>query len=89
MERARLAEFAAECFQLAAGVAAGVPHDPRVHRLVDTLWLLREAAHALGTHTRDTTDVPGAATALPLRDPDARRSAHDWPSREDPRQRAA
>lgn len=50
---ARLTELAVECFDLAAEFAASAPHDPRVHRLVDALWQLREATHALRPDARD------------------------------------
>ena len=58
--QARFAELAAECFDLAADLAAVAPHDARMHRLVDTLWLLREAAAALARDAKRTVPHPNA-----------------------------
>jgi hypothetical protein len=58
--QARFAELAAECFDLAADLAAVAPHDARMHRLVDTLWLLREAAAELTRGAKRTLPHPDA-----------------------------
>ena len=44
--RARLAEVARECFELAAALVAANPHDPTAQRLLDALWLLSDALQA-------------------------------------------
>ena len=44
--RARLAELAGDCFELAARLGTANPHDPTAQRLLDSLWLLSEALRA-------------------------------------------